>query len=63
MAHEGETLRLRFAETDNVSFLNLGVDNVNLSIQVPEPSALLMAFGGLAGLVWSQRRQVESLAG
>ena len=41
----------------------LAVDNVNLSAQVPEPSALLMAFGGLAGLVWSRRRQVESLAG
>ena len=42
---------------------NFGVDNVNLSTQVPEPSVLLMAFGGLAGLAWSRRRQVESLAG
>lgn len=60
-AHPGETLRLRFAETDNVSFLNLGVDDVNLSI--PEPSSLIMSFGGLAGLVWLRRRRGESLAG
>jgi hypothetical protein len=60
-AHPGETLRLRFAETDNVSFLNLGVDDVNLSI--PEPTALIMTFGGLAGLVWLRRRRGESRAG
>ena len=63
LAHPGETLRLRFAETDNVSFLNLGVDNVDLSTQVPEPSTLIMAFAGLAGLVRSRRRRDESRAG
>ncbi len=62
-AYQGQTLRLRFAETDNVAPFNFGVDNVNLSTQVPEPSVLLMAFGGLAGLVWSRRRQAEFLAG
>lgn len=58
-AHQGQTLRLRFAETDNVSPFNLGVDNVNLSI--PEPSSLIMSFGGLAGFVWLRRRQGQSL--
>lgn len=44
----GNTLRLRFAEVDNVQPLNLGVDNVILL--VPEPSTLtLLAAGGIGG--------------
>ncbi len=41
-AHAGQTLRLRFAETDNINFFNLGVDNVSLAI-VPEPGTCIMA--------------------
>lgn len=41
-AHVGETLRLRFAEVDNVSFFNFGVDQVGVSI-VPEPSPAVLA--------------------
>jgi len=45
-AHAGETLRLRFAETDNVNSFNFGVDAVSLT--VPAPSALaLIAIGCL----------------
>jgi hypothetical protein len=63
LAHAGETLRLRFAEVDNVSFFNFGVDNVSLSVQaVPEPSslwmagALILACGGPLGLARVRRR-------
>lgn len=46
--HQGQTLRLRFAEVDNVSFFNLGVDAVSVAA-IPEPaSALLSAVGVLA---------------
>lgn len=58
-AHPGETLRLRFAEVDNVNFLNAGIDNV--SITVPEPASLSLVLGslGLVGLLFvrHQRRQ------
>lgn len=62
--HPGETLRLRFAETDNVNFFNLGVDDVSLTTQVPEPSSLLlMALYGFSGLaVWMYRRRGRTLA-
>lgn len=59
-AHPGETLRLRFTETDNVNFFNLGVDNVSLST-IPEPSTIIMIFGGLAGLIWVRRRRGEPI--
>ncbi len=54
--HLGETLRLRFAEVDNVQVLNAGVDRVSLII--PEPSASIMALTGLAllGAVYARRR-------
>ncbi|MBX3380016.1 MAG: hypothetical protein KF805_07960 [Phycisphaeraceae bacterium] len=45
-AHAGETLRLRFAEADNVNFFNFGVDSVSLT--VPAPSALGLAAAGLS---------------
>jgi hypothetical protein len=55
-ANLGQTLRLRFAETDNVFFFQLGVDEVSLETaqvpaQVPEPGALLLFGSGLAGLI------------
>lgn len=40
-AHAGETLRLRFAETDNVNFFNFGVDAVSLTVPAPSVLALL----------------------
>jgi hypothetical protein len=55
-AHAGETLRLRFAEVDNVFTFQLGVDNVSLATQsIPEPHALsllivALAAAGFAGL-------------
>jgi len=52
-AHAGETLRLRFAESDNVLTMQMGVDNVRfVAAEVSEPAstlllaAALMAFGG-----------------
>lgn len=59
-AHQGETLRLRFAETDNVGPFNFGVDNVSIS-QVPLPSALWLALSGFSGLFWLGRRREASV--
>ena len=42
LANTGQTLRLRFAEVDNVGTLQLGVDNVAFQA-IPEPSSLVMA--------------------
>jgi MYXO-CTERM domain-containing protein len=62
-AHQGQTLRLRFAEADNVSFFNFGVDNVAieaLAAQVPEPAAAslaLLALLALGGLTVQRRRR------
>ncbi|HEX5231824.1 MAG TPA: PEP-CTERM sorting domain-containing protein, partial [Bradyrhizobium sp.] len=51
-AHVGETLRLRFAETDNVSPFQLGVDNVRFDqVQIPEPASILLFGTALALLV------------
>ena len=55
-AHPGETLRLRFAEVDNVNFLNAGVDGVGFTTAVPLPTALALSSGGLAVLALRRRR-------
>ncbi len=55
-AHQGETLRLRFAEVDNVAPFNLGVDNVSTGTPVPEPSTLLLSAGTLLTLGALRRR-------
>jgi hypothetical protein len=50
-AHAGETLRLRFAETDNVFMFQLGVDNVRfdpISAPIPEPTSMLLLGAALA---------------
>lgn len=60
-AHEGETLRLRFAEVDNIGNFNMGVDAVNLEVNaVPEPTSVTLLGLGLAGVAarrWRQRKQ------
>jgi hypothetical protein len=59
-ANAGSTLRLRFAEVDNVSLFQLGVDRVNLdasAASVPEPATLGLL--GLAAARWLRRRIVS----
>jgi hypothetical protein len=54
------TLRLRFAETDNVAPFQLGVDNVSLETSAaPEPSSLITAGIGALGLlfIWRNRQK------
>jgi len=56
-AHAGETLRLRFAEVDNVSFFNLGVDAVDINVNaIPEPSTWMMTVSALFGAAFLRRR-------
>ena len=50
LARQGQTVRLRFAETDNVNFFNFGVDNV--TVNIPAPSALAL---GLLSFVARRR--------
>ena len=54
-AHVGETLRLRFAETDNFFQFQLGVDDVRFN--VPEPGSLGLAGLALVGLALRRRRR------
>jgi hypothetical protein len=56
-ANAGSTLRLRFAEVDNVSMFQFGVDRVSLdaSATVPEPATLSLVGLGLAGLFGRRR--------
>jgi hypothetical protein len=58
-ANMGNTLRLRFAEVDNVFTFQMGVDNV--SIAVPEPSAMILC--GIGGLIGWCRRMGQSKRG
>ena len=55
-ANLGQTLRLRFAEVDNVAPFNMGVDNVSIDA-VPEPSTWIMMSGGLLALGFAKRRR------
>lgn len=56
-ANQGQTLRLRFAEVDNVAPFNLGVDNVDINA-VPEPASWMLVFGALIGTGFIRSRRV-----
>jgi len=59
-AHTGETLRLRFADVDNVAPFNMGVDAVAINVgaeAVPEPATLVLLGTGVAALRVRRRRQ------
>jgi len=56
-ANLGQTLRLRFAEVDNVAPFNFGVDNVSINA-VPEPSSWIMMFSALFALSLVGRRSL-----
>ncbi len=56
-ANIGNTLRLRFAETDNLGPFQLGVDNVRFDNgTVPEPASALLFGAGLLALLASRLR-------
>jgi hypothetical protein len=59
-AHQGETLRLRFAEVDNSGFFQMGVDNVRLdaTTAIPEPTTALFGLALLGTAMFSRRRKV-----
>jgi hypothetical protein len=55
------TYQIRFAETDNQSFFNMGVDNVSVLAGVPEPTAWAMMIVGLFGCGAMLRRRAASV--
>jgi hypothetical protein len=61
-ANAGSTLRLRFAEVDNVFTFQFGVDNVSLTTTpVPEPSSLILCgLGAALGLYRGGRAYLRS---
>ena len=55
-SHLGETLRLRFAEVDNVNFMNVGLDRVSLIIPEPSTFATILSGLGMLGVIFARRR-------
>ena len=53
---DGGTFKLRFAETDNMDYLNMGIDNVSIVVSavgqeiIPLPAALWMGLSLLGGM-------------
>ncbi|MEH6435325.1 PEP-CTERM sorting domain-containing protein [Massilia sp. DD77] len=62
-ANLGASLRLRFAEVDNVNIFNFGVDNVAIEtigpIEVPEPAPILLVLAGVAAATLQRRRALR----
>jgi hypothetical protein len=63
-ANAGNTLRLRFAEVDNVLFLNLGVDAVSLeattgTTAVPEPGSVVLVGSFVSASVLRRLRRAR----
>jgi hypothetical protein len=57
-ARVGQTLRLRFAQTDNVDIFHTGIDSVSLvSADVPEPSTIFVGLGIVALAALRRRKQ------
>jgi hypothetical protein len=61
-AHPSETLRLRFAEVDNVSIFQLGVDNVSITAEpatapVPDSGLGAVTLLALGTVCWAGRRR------
>ena len=58
-AHAGQTLRLRFAEVDNLAQFQMGVDNVGFAAPtgVPEPGSLALVGAALAAWLGVGRRR------
>jgi len=54
-AHDGELLRLRFAETDNLAPFQLGIDNVAINA-VPEPASIVLLLGAALAAARAGRR-------
>lgn len=60
LVSSGGTFQLRFAESDNAGFFNMGVDNVSIDAQssaVPEPGSLVLISLGLFGMASLRKRK------
>ena len=55
------TYQIRFAETDNQGFFNMGVDavGVDATVNAPEPATLSLMGAGLFGLMMARRRKAS----
>jgi hypothetical protein len=53
------TYWLRFAEADNQSYFNMGVDNVDLQQPTPEPGTLILFGSAVVGMASVLRRKLK----
>ncbi len=56
----GGTFQVRFAEVDNQLFYQMGVDNVSVQAQVPEPGSMALAGLALGVMGLARRRQKKA---